>query len=132
MAPEEIQPLPAVPEVNYLRLVRVRPQPQLTEDLLHGVVLIRMRAPGRQPTSRCRACSSAADAVARTSALDSSRAAGRAGRLRSRGSPHGLGGRGLHVVSDGGDDTGCEGHRREAGDGSLLHCVIWLKIDEYW
>jgi hypothetical protein len=36
MAPEEIQPLAAFPQVNYLRLTRVQPQPQPAEDLSHG------------------------------------------------------------------------------------------------
>src|SRR6185437_5290603 len=36
MASEEVQSLPAFPEINYLRLVRVQPQPQLTEDLREG------------------------------------------------------------------------------------------------
>ena len=34
MAPEEVQSLPALPQVYYLRLARVQPQPQAAEDLL--------------------------------------------------------------------------------------------------
>jgi len=35
MAPEEVQPFPAFPEVDYFRLVRVQPQPQRREDVPH-------------------------------------------------------------------------------------------------
>ncbi len=42
MASEEVQSLPALPEVRHLRLIRVQPQPQRAEDLLHGV----QRRPG--------------------------------------------------------------------------------------
>jgi hypothetical protein len=37
MVPEEVQPFPASPEVNYLGLVRVQPQPQAAEDPSHGL-----------------------------------------------------------------------------------------------
>jgi len=37
MASEEVQPFPAVPEAGHLRFIRVQPQPQVAEDLSHGV-----------------------------------------------------------------------------------------------
>src|SRR5258708_8545839 len=42
MAAEEVQALPASPEVHHLRLIRVQPQPQPGEDLPHPV----QRRPG--------------------------------------------------------------------------------------
>ena len=58
MAAEEVQPLPALPEIHHLRLIRMQLQPQRREDLTD-------RAQGRPGLRRAAAQHHAVVGVAR-------------------------------------------------------------------